>query len=127
MLKISLYFILSETCALIAFLLASSHQDWSSFRFIPALLVLIFVGYVSIWKANVFSYRENLYISIIISSALVSIVNLLGFTVYSGLAKDLNFLSSENAIRTAFLLIISFIGHYLLLSLSHIINRYIDI
>jgi hypothetical protein len=117
--KIALYFVSLEISGLIGFIMASFYQEWSPFRLVPLLVALVAIGYVAFSKAGALSCKEITCISIMASAGFVLVVQILGFTVYPGLAKDLEFLSGENAARTGLLLIIGIFGHFLLLLLAH--------
>lgn len=118
MFKIAVYFASLEVSGLVGFVMASFYQGWSPFRLLPLLIALLAIGYVASSKTGVLSYKEITYISIMASASFVLMVQLLGFTVCPGLAKDLELLSGENAARTGVMLIIGTVGHFLVLILA---------
>jgi hypothetical protein len=119
MFKIALYLVSLEISGLLGFVMVSFYQEWTPFRFLPLLIALVPIGYVAFSKARTLSCKEIAYISMMVSGSFVLMVQLLGFTVYPGLAKDLEFLSGENAARIGLMLLIGTVGHFLLLIVAH--------
>lgn len=109
-----------EVVGLFGFIVASRYQEGMVTRFFPLLFALVAVVFVAYLKAKVFSYKEIAYISVAASTIFILVVQLLGFTVYPGLAKGMDFLSGENLMRTGVMLSIGTVGHFLLLSLARI-------
>lgn len=109
-----------EVVGLFGFIVASRYQEGMVTRFLPLLFALVAVAFVAYLKAKAFSYKEIAYISVAASAIFILVDQLLGFTVYPGLAKGMNFLSGENLMRTGVMLSIGTVGHFLLLSLARI-------
>lgn len=120
MYKIIGYFASFEILGLLGFIFASSYQEGMVTRFLPLLLALAAVAFIAYLKAKAFSYKEIAYISVAASAIFILVVQILGFTVYPGLAKDMDFLSGENLVRSVVMLFIGIAGHFLLLSLARV-------
>jgi hypothetical protein len=111
---------LFEVLGLFGFIVASRYQEGMMTRFLPLLLALVAVAFVAYLKAKAFSYKEVACISVTASAMFILVVQILGFTVYPGLAKGIDFLSGENLARTGVMLFVGTAGHFLLLSLARI-------
>ena len=114
------YFASFEILGLLGFIVASRYQEEMVTRFLPLLLAVVAVALVAFLKEKAFSYKEIAYISIAASAIFILVVQILGFTVNPGLAKDMDFLSGENLVRAVVMLSIGTAGHFLLLSLVRI-------
>lgn len=123
MYKIVSYFASLEVAGLLGFIFASQYQEGGEYRYLPLLIALTAIVYVAYLKARVISYKEIAYVSITVSVTFIFVVQLLGFTVYSGLVKDINFLSEENASRIGLMLLLGTVGHFLLLILTRIFHK----
>jgi hypothetical protein len=123
MYKIVSYFASLEIAGLLGFIFASRHQEGGEYRYLPLLIAITAIVYTAYLKTRVISYKEIIYISITVSVIFVFAVQLFGFTVYSGLVKDINFLSEENAARIGLMLLIGTVGHFLLLMLTRICHK----
>lgn len=104
------------------FIIASRYQEGMVTRYLPLLLALLAVVFVAYLKVKAFSYREIAYISVVASAIFILVVQILGFTVYPGLAKDMDFLSGENLVRAGVMLFVGTAGHFLLLSLVRVVR-----
>lgn len=122
MYKIAGYFVSLEIAGLLCFIVVSRYQESMMLRFFPLLIALVTIGYVAYSKAGAISYKEIVNISIMASVIFIIVVQLLGFTVYSGLSKDMDFFSGANAFRTCIMLIVGITGHLLLLVLARIVR-----
>ncbi len=111
------YLALFEIAVLFGFILSLRYQEGMFTSFLFLLFVVVAVVFVAYLRVKVFSYKELIYISSAASTIFILVVQILGFTVYPGLAKDMNFLSEENLIRTGVMLFIGIVGNFLLLSL----------
>jgi hypothetical protein len=120
MYKIAGYIAGLEIAGLLGFIVVSRYQEGALSRFLPFLIALVAIGYVAYSRAKGISFKEVAYVSVMASAIFVSGVQFLGFTFYPGLAKDVDFLSGENAIRTALMLFVGTIGHTLLLAVVRI-------
>ena len=120
MYKNGIYLALIETAGLIGFILMSRYQDGERARFFPLLVALTTIGYVAYLSASAMSYKAIAYVALVASATFVFLVQVLGFVVFPGLAKDVDLLSSENATRVGLVLTICFIGHGLLLTLARV-------
>lgn len=109
-----------EVVGLFGFIIASRYQEGMVTRFLPLLFALVAVALVAYLKAKAFSYKEIAYISVAASTIFILVVQFLGFTVYPGLAKGMDFLSGENLMRTGVMLSVGAVGHFLLLSLARV-------
>ena len=114
------YFISIEIVGLFGFIIVSRHQEGMIIRFLPLLFAFMAVAFVAYLKAKAFSYKEIAYISAAASTGFILVDQLLGFMIYPGLAKDMDFLSEENFMRTGVMLSVGAVGHFLLLSLARI-------
>jgi hypothetical protein len=123
MYKIVSYFASIEVVGLLGFIFASRYQEGGEYRYLPLLVALTAIVYVAYLKARVISYKEIAYVSIMVSVTVVFVVQLLGFTVYSGLVKDIIFFSGENAARIGLMLLIGTVGHFLLLTLTRLFYK----
>lgn len=112
------YLALFEVAGLFGFIIVSRYQGGALTRFLPLLFALVAVGFIAYLNAKAFSYKEIAYISVVASTIFILVVQLLGFTVYPGLAKGMYFLSGANAARTGVMLFVGTVGHFLLLSLA---------
>jgi cytochrome bd-type quinol oxidase subunit 2 len=115
MYKIAGYIAGIEIAGLLGFIVVARYQE-GVYRHFPLLIAFVAVGYVAYSMAKGVSYKEIAYVAIVASAIFVSAVQFLGFTFFPGLAKDIGFLSEENAIRTAAMLLIGTVGHILLLT-----------
>ena len=122
MYRIIVYFASFEILGFLGFIVSSRYQEGMVTRTLPLLLALVTVAFIAYLKAEEFSYREIAYISVVASAILVLVVHILGFTVYPGLAKDMDFLSGENLVRAGVMLSIGTAGHFLLLSLVRVVR-----
>lgn len=122
MYKIAGYFASIEVTGLLGFIIVSRYQEGALSRFIPLLVALVAIGYVAYSKAGAISYKEIIYISIMTSAFFIFVVQVLGFTAYSGLSKDIDFFSGTNVLRTGIMLIIGVTAHLLLLGLVRIVR-----
>ncbi|MFA5652723.1 MAG: hypothetical protein WDA72_01270 [Desulfomonilia bacterium] len=120
MYKIAGCFSLIETLGLFGFIVVSKFQGGSLFGFVPLLIAFVVAVYVAFSKAKGISIKEIILVSFMASSIIVSVVQFLGFTFYPGLAKDIEFFSSENAIRIVLMLVIGMLGHVLLMAVARI-------
>ena len=118
MIKIAGYFALLEIAGLLGFIMASHLHGESMIRYLPFLMVLLAICYVAYEKATLLSAKEIFSISFIVSVIFTLCVQVLGFMAYSGLSKDIDFLSRENAARTGIMLLLGTAGHFLLLTLA---------
>ncbi len=107
-----------EVIGLFGFIIASRYQEGMLTRFLPLLFTVVAVVFIAYLKVKAFSYKEIAYISVVVSTIFILVVQLLGFTAYSGLAKDMDFFSGENLVRTGVMLFVGTAGHFLLLSLG---------
>ncbi len=124
MYKIISYFASLEIAGLLGFIFASRYQEGGGeYRYLPLLVALTAIVYIAYLKTRAISYKEIAYVSITVSVTFVFVVQLLGFTVYSGLVKDINFLSEENAARIGLMLLIGTVGHFLLLILTRLFHK----
>ncbi|TRO81913.1 hypothetical protein [Trichloromonas acetexigens] len=114
------YLALFEVLGLLGFIVSSRGPEGMVARYLPLLLAFVAVVFVAYLKAKAFSYREIVYISVAVSAVFILVVQILGFTVYPGLAKGMDFLSGENLVRTGVMLSVGTVGHFLLLSLVRI-------
>ena len=89
-------------------------------RYLPLLLALLAVVFVSYLKAKALPYREIAYVSVVASAVFIPAYLLFGFTLYPGLVKDTDFLSIKTLTGTIVMLTIGTAGHFLLLSLVRI-------
>ncbi|MCU7966181.1 MAG: hypothetical protein KZQ74_03140 [gamma proteobacterium symbiont of Bathyaustriella thionipta] len=117
MYKIISYFSALEVFGLLGFIYIAQHQEGTLFRFLPLLVVLAIIGFIAFLKMRTLSYKKIAYVSIIVSIIFISVIQILGFTVYHGLVKGVTFISWDNAIRVGVVLFICTIGHFLLLLL----------
>lgn len=122
MYKIAGYFASLEVAGLLAFIVASRYQEGALSRFLPLLVALVAIGHVGYWKAKTISYKEIAFVSVAASVIFISVVQFLGFTVYPGLAKGIDFFSEGNAARTGLMLFVGTVGHFLLLTLARIVR-----
>jgi hypothetical protein len=109
-----------EVVGLFGFIFASRYQEGMVTRYLPLLFAFVAVAIVAYFKAKAFSYKEIAYISVAASAVFILVVQLVGFTVYPGLAKGMGFLSGENLVRTGVMLSVGTVGHFLLLSLARV-------
>jgi|LGVF01.1.fsa_nt_gb cytochrome bd-type quinol oxidase subunit 2 len=122
MYRITAYFASLEVAGLLGFIIMSRYQEGVLSHFLPLLVVLVAIGSITFLKARALSYREIAFVSVVASMIFILVVQLLGFTVYPGLAKDIDFISGENAARTGVMLFFGTVGHFLLLTLARIAN-----
>lgn len=115
-------FVLLEIAGLFGFLIVSRLQGGMLIRWSPLLVALFAISYVSYMKAKALSTKEIVWISLLVSVILILCIQFLGFTVYPGLAKDIDFFSRENAMRTGIMLLLGTVGHFLLLTLARTVR-----
>jgi hypothetical protein len=120
MYKIVNYFAGIEILGLLGFIVFSRYQNGDLTRLLPLLISFLAIVYVAYSKATGISKKEVFYVAIMASAIFVSAMQFLGFIFYPGLAKDIEFLSTENLIRTVLMLIIGTFGHTLLLTVVRI-------
>lgn len=112
------YLVTIELLGLLGFIEVSCHLEQMPARYIPLLLALGMVSAVAYLKARTFSYREIAYIAVIVSVISVAAVQVLGFTVYPGLAKGIDLISYWNLSHSLELLVLGFLGHCMLFGLT---------
>lgn len=121
MYKIGVCLASTEIAGLLGFLFLSCYHDATIARFLPLLIALVTIGYIAYRTGSAISYKEIVWVSLIASAMFVVLVQLLGFMVFSGLVKDMNLLSLENAARAGLMMAIGMVGHFLLLTLAHVV------
>ena len=124
MYKIVGYFSALEIAALIAFMAISGGQGAGVLRYLPLLTAVVVMGCIGYSKSKSMAYKDIAFVSIAVSAIFASAVQLLGFTMYPGLAKDIEFLSGENAARAGTMLLIGSIGNFLLLALVRLAGHF---
>lgn len=112
------YFALFEILGFWGFIIVSRYQEGMMIRFLPLLLAVVAVAFITFLKAKAFSYREIAYISVAASALFAAMHLLLGFTLYPGLVKGTAFLSMKTLTGSIVMLSIGTAGHFLLLSLA---------
>lgn len=112
--KIVSYILLAEVIGLIGFIFAAQYQEVAQYRYLVLLIALVAVIYVAYLRVGVISYKNIIFIAITVSAVFVIAVQFLGFTLYPGLVKDIDFLSMENATRMGLIMMMSTVGHFLL-------------
>lgn len=117
------YLASSEIVGLLGFLFISRYQDAAFARFLPLLIALATVGYVAYRNGTAISYKQIGGVSLVTSAMFVVVVQLLGFMVFPGLNKDMDFLSLENATRAGLMLVIGMVGNFLLLTLARVARK----
>ena len=109
-----------EVLGLLGFIITSRYHGGMVTRYIPLLLVLATTALIAYVKAKEFTSQEIICISVGASTISILMVQVLGFTVYPGLAKGLVFLSVDNLIRTGVVLSLGIVGHCTLLFLGKV-------
>jgi|GEM_PF-2232126 hypothetical protein len=123
MYKTAAYIASVEVFGLLGFIIASRYHEGMLVRFLPILIALVAIIYISYFKAVMILHKEIVYISILASAIFIFVVQILGYTIYPGLNKDIDFFSGTNALRTVLMLSIGFSGHFLLLALVNIVRK----
>jgi len=82
------------------------------------------IGYIAIFFAKKLTFKDIILVSVVTSGLFSLMEQFLGFTVYPGLAKDIQFVSYDNANHIGLIMIISIIGHLILLSLARKMARW---
>lgn len=104
-----------EIIGFLGFIIFSKHHEMDFIRYLPLLISFILVGYISYFWTSLFSYEEIVFVALIVSVIFVFLDQILGFTLYPGLAKGIGFISWENMVRTIIMLVVGMISHILLL------------
>ena len=118
MYKIIGYFASFEILGFWGFTIVSRYQEGMMIRFLPLLLAVVAILFITFLKAKPFSYRKIAYISVAASALFAAMHLLLGFTLYPGLIKGTAFLSMKILAGSIVMLFIGMAGHFLLLSLA---------
>jgi MFS family permease len=115
MMRLAGYFAALEITSFLGFIVLSSHQSTASWRLLPFLIAVIVIVYIAFSKARRLSINEINYVSIISPVIFITVDQILGFTLYPGLVKDIEFFSRENAITVGIILFAGVLAHFLLL------------
>lgn len=118
MYKIAGYIAALEIAGLLGFIAVSQTHELTSYRHLSLLIAFVAVAYVAYSGVKRISYKEIVYVAILASAIFVTVVQILGFVFYPGLAKGIAFLSWANATRTAVMLLVGMLGHILLLTVA---------
>jgi hypothetical protein len=96
MLKLAVAIGLAEILGLIGFIVASSRLGQSLFRYSPFLVMLIIVCVIAYYKTRHLTAKQ-IFISSIASALIFSVLyDIIGFSIFPGIVKDIVFFSLKN-------------------------------
>lgn len=116
MYKVAVCIAALEIAGLLSFIAVSRYYEVTSLRYLIFLIVFVAVALVTYSSARRISYKRFACVAFIASVVFISVDQFLGFNFFPGLAKDIDFISFENAIRTVVMLVVGTAGHILLLA-----------
>ena len=112
---------LEGLCFLAFVVLAST--TWAGVGKSLAIVVGFATAVTSAWLGASYSPREIGRYAAVVACGNVALLEVLAYTAYPGLAKDMAFVSTEHALRAVVVLMISFAGHFVLALVLRVMRR----
>ena len=121
--SLALWTAVLEGLCFLAFVLLASTQ-WASVGKPAALLAVLVTAVASAWLgAGSHAPRDLVRYAAVVGCGNLVLLEALAYTVYPGLAKDMDFLSKEHAFRSVVVLVASFVSHLALAFAMRLMRR----
>ena len=116
--KATLISLAVELVSIVSFIRLSTSDIWQVFRYPILVAAAFFIAFIFYRSAKNWKLSKVIYLFVILLVGSIVLVEGLAFTIYPGLAKDIDLVSVENATTLGKLVLLSALIHGGLLVLA---------